>query len=98
VHSFYRCTSFIPREEDWAFELKLSPERRKLMFENLKLKSPGRGDTGAVELLTKEQPKWFLPKPLAHYNIWISSEKPGVYAGAFEDKESGNVFLTAVQL
>src|SRR5690242_15909840 len=36
VHSFYRRTSFVPREQDWSFELKVPAAERKLMFENLK--------------------------------------------------------------
>jgi hypothetical protein len=95
VHSFYRLTRYEPREEDWAFELKLSPERRKLMFENFKLRPLERGDTPVVELLTTNQPRWFLPKSKTSYNTWVSTEQYGVYVGAFEDKESGNIFLTA---
>lgn len=100
VHSFYRRTSAVPREQDWAFELKISAAQRKLMFENLNLRHPGERETSAVELLTKKeaQPSWFLPKPSTNYDAWISAEKAGVYVGAFEDKESGNIFLVGVEL
>ena len=100
VHSFYRRTSFVPREQDWSFELKVPAAERKLMFENLKLRHPGKGEASVVELLTKKevQPSWFLPKPATNYDTWIATEKPGVYVGAFEDKESGNIFLVGVEL
>ena len=100
VHSFYRRTSSVPREQDWSFELKAPTAERKLMFENLKLRRPGEGETGVVELLTKKeaQPSWFLPKPATNYDSWISTKAPGAYVGAFEDKESGNIFLVGVEL
>ena len=100
VHSFYRRTSFVPREQDWSFEVKVPGERRKLMFENLKLRRPGEGEAHVVELLKKKdvQPSWFLPRPATNYDTWISTEKSGVSVGAFEDKESGNIFLVGVEL
>ncbi len=100
VHSFYRRTSFLPREQDWCFEVKLSPERRKVMFESLNLRHPTEGEASVVELLRKKdvQPSWFLPKSVIDYNIWISTKTPGAYAGAFEDKESGNIFIVGVEI
>lgn len=100
VHSFYRRTSFLPREQDWSFELKLPPERRKVMFENLKLRHPADGETNIVKSLSKKeiQPSWFLPKATTNYDTWISTKTPGVYVGVFEDKESGNIFLVGDQI
>lgn len=99
VHSFYRRTSYLPREQDWSFELKIPDERRKLMFENFGLRHPRADDTSIVEMLAKKdvQPSWFLPKPATNYDTWISEPKPAVYVGAFEDKESGNIFLVGVE-
>jgi hypothetical protein len=99
VHSFYRRTSSLSREQDWSFELKLPPSRRKLMFENLNLRHPGEGDTSAVDMLTKKevQPSWFLSKPATNYETWISTNTPGAYVGAFEDKQSGSIFLVGLE-
>lgn len=100
VHSFYRRTSSAPREQDWSFELKIPASRRKAMFENLSLRHPREGESSTVEMLAKKevQPSWFLPKPTTNYNVWISDEKKGVFVGAFEDKESGNIFLVGLEL
>lgn len=69
------------------------------MFENLKLKRPSASEASVVESLSKKevQPSWFLPKPATNYDIWISAEKAGTYVGAFEDKESGNIFLVGME-
>jgi hypothetical protein len=100
IHPFYRRTRSLSREQDWSFELKIPPEQRKIMFENLNLRHPADGETSIVELLTKKdvQPSWFLPKPATNYDTWISTKTSGAYVGAFEDKESGNIFLVGVEL
>lgn len=100
VHSVYWRSKSLPREDGWIFELKLSPERRKVLFENLKLREPKPDEDHIVKLLKTAQPSWFLPKPAARYRITIGKggEKSGVYTGSFEDTESGTIFLVGVGL
>jgi hypothetical protein len=52
-------------------------------------------------MFKKDQPSWFLPKPLTNYDVWIWEIDSCTFEGIFEDKEFGEfgrVFLTAAQL
>ena len=98
VHSLYRCESYVPREEDWVFELKLTPEVRKMILDKHGFKHPESDDAWMIEALKKEQPDWFLPKPMENYEVWIWAIDSCTFEGAFEDKQSGNFFVAGAQL
>src|SRR4051812_43557804 len=67
VHSLYWRTPHFTREDGWTFQLAVSPDYRKKLFEHYKLRSAKPDERSRIEDLKKEKPAWFIPKPAASY-------------------------------
>jgi hypothetical protein len=43
--------------------------------------------------MKKDKPAWFLPKPMAEYDIWVTDD-PNSNFGLFIDRTTGEWFVT----
>jgi hypothetical protein len=48
--------------------------------------------------LFDEPPRWFAPKAVDKYEVWVYQDHPESNFRVFIDKETGNLFLTDYQI
>jgi hypothetical protein len=47
---------------------------------------------------SQHRPTWFVPKPIAQYEVWVYSDAPNRDFRLLIDRESGDLFLSDTQL
>ena len=93
IHSIYWRTPHFTREDGWTFQVKSPPSFYKEWLGAYKVKHPDSAELQRLEFLKKDKPAWFLPKPLAEYEIWVI-DQPDSNFGLFIDQTSGEWFVT----
>jgi len=93
VHSIYWRTPHFTREDGWTFHIKSAPSFYKEWLAAYKVKHPDSAAFLKLDYLKKDKPSWFLPKPMADYEIWVIDE-PYSNFWLFIDRSTGEWFVT----
>ena len=93
VHSIYWRTPHFTREDGWTFHVKSPPSFYKEWLAAYKVKHPDTEELQKLDQLKKDKPSWFLPKPMADYEIWVIDD-PYSNFGLFIDRSTGEWFVT----
>lgn len=93
IHSIYWRTPHFTREDGWTFHIKSPPSFYKEWLAAYKVRHPHSAELQKLESLKKDRPSWFLPKPMAEYEVWVIDE-PHSNFGLFIDRTTGEWFVT----
>lgn len=93
VHSVYWRTPHFTREDGWTFQFKSPPSFYKEWLGAYKVRHPDSAELQRWESFKKDRPSWFLPKPMADYEIWVIDEPDSNFA-LFIDQTTGEWFVT----
>src|SRR5512133_4245661 len=91
VRSIFWRTPHFTREDGWTFHIKSPPSFYKEWLAAYKVEHPDSAGLQKLESLKKDKPAWFLPKPMAEYEIWVIDE-PYSNFGLFIDRTTGEWF------
>jgi hypothetical protein len=97
VHSVYWRTPHFTREDGWTFQIKAPASFSKDWLARYKVKHPDAGKLAELEQLKRERPAWFLPKPIAEYDIWVLTDdqpEPRGNFWMFIDRSMEEFFVT----
>jgi hypothetical protein len=94
VHGHYWRSPHFTVEDGWSFQLRVTPKYRKSLFEHYRLNTPSESEMWKVRSIRDHTPEWFLPKQNESYEIWILRDEPDANFALFEDRESGDIFMT----
>ena len=94
VHSIYWRTPHFTREDGWTFHIKSPASFHKEWLAANKVKHPDTDELKKLELLKKDRPAWFVPKPMAEYEIWVIADDPYANFAMFVDRSTGEWFVT----
>lgn len=99
VHSHYWRSAHWTYEFAYSFQIKPSKglEEKLLSDKGLKQVKPDDADFTRIHDFWGDKPKWFLPKPLDKYEIWIWKENSQRFR-LFIDRETRELFLTDWQV
>lgn len=100
VNSRYMKTPHWSYEFEYFFHIKGSEAAKKRLIEVPNLKRYAVTDElfMRVDSFFQEKPVWFLPRELECYDIWILSDEPRGNFRVFEDRESGDLYITDNQI
>ena len=93
IHSIYWRTPHFTREDGWTFQIKSPPSFYKEWLAAYKVKHPDSEGLQKLDYMKNGKPAWFLPKPMAEYEIWVIDE-PDSNFGLFVDRTTGEWFVT----
>jgi hypothetical protein len=94
LHSVYWRTPHFTREDGWTFHIKAPASFHKKWLAAYKVKHPDAARLATLEDMKKDRPAWFLPKPMAAYEIWVLADEPYARFAMFVDEASGEFFVT----
>ena len=90
-HFAYEYEYFLQIQKNSAFEKQiLSAYPMAEIVDKKELAELAQGSQG--------RPDWFIPKPISKYRVWKYSDLVDSRFRLLIDKESGDVFLTDIQL
>jgi hypothetical protein len=97
VHSLYWRSPHFTREDGWTFQIKAPASFSKEWLAHYKVKHPDADKLATLEQLKRERPTWFLPKPIAEYEIWVLADdqpEPRGNFWMFIDRSTEEFFVT----
>lgn len=93
LHSIYWRSPHFSHEDGWTFHIKSPSSFYKEWLAAYKVKHPDSAGLERLESLKRDKPSWFLPKPMAEYDVWVIDE-PYSSFGLFVDRITGEWFVT----
>ena len=94
LHSIYWRTPHFTREDGWTFHLKAPASFQQAWLARYKVKHPDADKLATLEYLKQDKPAWFLPKPIAEYEVWVIADDPHANFWMFIDRSTGELFVT----
>ena len=94
LHSIYWRTPHFTREDGWTFHIKAPASFHKAWLARYKVMHPDADKLARLQYLKKDKPAWFLPKPIAEYEIWVIAGDPDANFWMFVDRSTGEFFVT----
>lgn len=98
LHSKYWRSPHWSYEFEYFFEIEHNDKLKKQLFTQNKLvQLEGKDAREAKGNFLGESPKWFAPKTVDKYEVWVYEDRTGNFR-VFVDKETGNLLLTDYQV
>lgn len=98
IHSWYSRAPHFTYEFEYFAMLEVTEEARQGILDPEQLEQVKRlSEQKELTHFFHEKPKWFLPKPLESYQVWVFQKEPKQHYRVFVDKKTGVVFLTDFQ-
>ena len=95
VHSRFWRSPHWSYEFEYFIQIQHNDDFRRRLFEHNKLKTPNTDDEHKrITDFFQEKPKWFIPRPLEQYEVWILSDEPGSHFRIFIDRDTGDIFAS----
>jgi hypothetical protein len=99
LHSKYWRSPHWTYEFQYFFEIERNDKFKKQLFtQNKLIQLEGEDAREAKSNFFDESPKWFAPKTVDKYEVWVYEDRTGSNFRVFIDKETGNLFLTDYQV
>ena len=95
VHSKYWRSPHWTYEFEYFFQIEHNDKVKKQLFEqNEVVRLQGEEAEEAKKHFFDEPPKWFAPKAIQEYEVWVFRDEPDRNFKVFVDKKTGCLFLT----
>jgi hypothetical protein len=99
LHSKYWRSPHWTYEFQYFFEIEQNYDLKKQLFtQNKLIQLQGVAAREAKDKFFGESPKWFAPKAVNSYEVWVYEDKNQSNFRVLVDKVTGNIFLTDYQV
>ena len=99
VHSwFWRSPHFTYEYEYYIHVQKNADFQKRLLTMNPMKQPKQEGELQKAIKWSQHRPTWFVPKPIAQYEVWLYSNAPNSHFRLVIDRETGDLFLSDTQL
>ena len=99
VHSwFWRSPHFTYEYEYYIQIQKHADLQKRLLTMNPMKQLTLEKDMQEATVWSQHRPTWFVPKPVAQYELWVYSNAPNSAFRLLIDRETGALFLSDTQL
>jgi hypothetical protein len=99
VHSqFWRSPHFTYEFRYFLWVRKHEDFQKRLLTLNTMKKVSEERELQEVAAWPEDKPAWFVPKPIAGYDVWIYSNAPDSHFRLLIDRETSDLFLCDYQL
>lgn len=95
VHSSYWRSPHFTMEFEYFFQVRANAALRRQLFSANRLRAlAGAERAAAFAHFFGAKPAWFLPGSPERYTVWVFAAEPGRHFRLFEDRQTGELFLT----
>lgn len=99
VHSwFWRSPHFTYEFEYFLQVQKHAAFQKRLLTMDPMVEVLGEKELQEATAWSQHRPEWFAPKPVVHYQVWVYSNAPNISFRLLIDRETGDLFLSDMQL